>query len=99
MAVLVVGTLILSHRMSSSPSDAPSFPGAQGFGATTPGERGGKVLHVTNLDDSGPGGLRAALRATGPRIVVFDTGGTIKLKSSIEITEPYLTVAGADRSR
>src|SRR5687768_13088332 len=55
----------------------PAFPGAEGFGTTTVGGRGGRVLEVTNLDDSGAGSLRAAVEASGPRIVVFRTGGTI----------------------
>jgi pectate lyase len=72
----------------------PAFPGAEGFGANSVGGRGGKVIEVTNLNDSGAGSLRAALTASGPRIVVFRTGGTIKLLSQIKITNPYLTVAG-----
>lgn len=72
----------------------PAFPGAEGFGTLTPGGRGGEVHVVTSLADEGPGTLRAALEATGPRVVVFRTGGTITLKSSILITEPYVTVLG-----
>ena len=72
----------------------PAFPGAEGFGANTPGGRGGKVLIVTNLDDSGPGSLREACMTAGPRIVVFRVAGTIALKSPITVKEPYLTVAG-----
>lgn len=72
----------------------PAFPGAEGFGANTPGGRGGQVLLVTNLDDSGPGSLRAACMAKGPRIVVFRVAGTIALKTPISVTEPYLTIAG-----
>src|SRR5690348_12816682 len=53
----------------------PAFPGAEGFGADTPGGRGGAVIAVTNLDDSGPGSFRAACEAEGPRIVVFRAGG------------------------
>jgi hypothetical protein len=52
------------------------------------------VLSVTNLNNSGPGSLRAAVEAKGPRIVVFGTGGTIRLKSHLRIQEPYLTIAG-----
>ncbi|MBI5770927.1 MAG: pectate lyase [Verrucomicrobia bacterium] len=75
-------------------ADLPAFPGAEGFGATTPGGRGGKVLFVTTLDDSGPGSLRAACEASGPRIVVFRVAGTIALKRPITVTQPFLTVAG-----
>ena len=72
----------------------PAFPGAEGFGAATLGGRGGRVIAVTNLDDSGEGSLRAALEASGPRIVVFRVSGTIALASTIKVEDPYLTVAG-----
>lgn len=72
----------------------PAFPGAEGFGADTPGGRGGRVLLVTNLNDSGPGSLRAACEASGPRIVIFRVAGTIALRKPIVVREPYLTIAG-----
>lgn len=78
----------------AQPASLPSFPGAEGFGATTPGGRGGKVLFVTTLDDAGPGSLRAACEAEGPRIVVFRVSGTIALKRPLTVTKPYLTIAG-----
>ncbi len=71
-----------------------AFPGAEGFGANSIGGRGGRVIEVTNLNDSGPGSLRAALEASGPRIVVFRTGGTITLLERIRIDNPYVTIAG-----
>lgn len=79
---------------AAEPAPLPAFPGAQGFGANTPGGRGGRVLFVTNLNDSGPGSLRAACDARGPRIVVFRVGGTIALKSPLTVKNPYLTIAG-----
>ncbi|RMG08253.1 MAG: hypothetical protein D6728_14740 [Cyanobacteria bacterium J055] len=72
----------------------PAFPGAEGFGALSVGGRGGRVIEVTNLYDSGPGSLREALEAEGPRIVVFRVAGIIRLKDTIRIKNPYLTVAG-----
>jgi len=78
----------------------PAFPGAEGFGAYTPGGRGGKVYLVTTLADYGPGeppiegSLRAAVEAKGPRIVVFRVGGTIELKAPLVVYHPYITVAG-----
>jgi hypothetical protein len=72
----------------------PAFPGAEGFGANTPGGRGGKVLFVTNLNDSGPGSLRAACEAEGPRTVLFRVSGTIQLKSPLIVRNPWLTLAG-----
>lgn len=72
----------------------PAFPGAEGFGSQTPGGRGGKVIAVTNLNDSGPGSFRAACETEGPRIIVFRVTGIIDLKSPIRITKPYVTIAG-----
>lgn len=85
---------LLSLAAAQAPDLPPAFPGAEGFGARTPGGRGGRVLIVRTLDDAGPGSLREALTAKGPRIVVFRTAGLITLGSSIEIAEPYLTIAG-----
>lgn len=79
---------------SLSTGSVPVFPGAEGFGTETWGGRGGQVIAVTTLADSGPGSLRAALEATGPRIVVFRVAGTILLQTGITISEPYLTLAG-----
>jgi hypothetical protein len=71
-----------------------AFPGAEGYGWFAIGGRGGRVIEVTNLNDDGPGSLRAACTAEGPRTVVFRVGGTIPLQSKIIIHNPYLTVAG-----
>ena len=81
------------------PSDLPqagirAFPGAEGGGAWSFGGRGGKVYVVTSLEDDGPGTFREALEAGGPRIVVFNVAGIIKLKSRIRIRAPYITIAG-----
>ena len=80
--------------MASHAGALPAFPGAEGFGAQTPGGRGGKVIAVENLNDSGPGSLRAACLAEGPRIVIFRVAGIIDLKSSLKVTQPFLTLAG-----
>lgn len=74
--------------------DLPAFPGAEGFGAYSQGGRGGRVLHVTTLDDSGVGSLRWAIEQDGPRTVVFDVSGTIGLRRELTISEPKLTIAG-----
>lgn len=71
-----------------------AFPGAEGYGRFAIGGRGGKVYNVTSLDDSGPGTLREAVEAEGPRTVVFRVGGTIQLKSKLVIRNPYITIAG-----
>ena len=69
-----------------------AFPGAMGFGANATGGRGGDVVHVTTLDDSGPGSLRDAV-SQSKRTVVFDVGGVIHVKSQIALASD-LTVAG-----
>ncbi len=95
LSIQFVIALITSTGTASAVSEKlPAFPGAEGFGAFTPGGRGGKVLLVTNPNDSGPGSLRSACTAEGPRIVVFRVGGIIELKSGISIRNPYITIAG-----
>ena len=90
--------LWLDHRLFSltAYTGTPAFPGAEGFGAFTPGGRGGTTLYVDNLNDAGAGSLRAAVAAPGARMVRFRVSGTIELKSAIEIREPYLTIDGQD---
>lgn len=71
-----------------------AFPGAEGFGKYTTGGRGGKVVVVSNLNDSGPGSLREALEMKEPRIVVFAVAGTIPLESQLDVNHGDLTIAG-----
>jgi pectate lyase len=65
-------------------------------GSTTKGGlvEGSKVIHVTTLDDSGPGSLREAVGVSGPRVIVFDVGGAIRLVSDLKLQKPFLTIAG-----
>jgi pectate lyase len=76
----------------------PAFPGAEGFGSKTVGGRGGQIIKVTNLNASGTGSLKAAMEATGPRIVVFEVSGIIDMGcNAITVsgeTKSFLTVAG-----
>jgi pectate lyase len=93
LALLAVTTAAPAAAENSA-EPLPAFPGAEGFGATTPGGRGGKVLFVTTLEDGGPGSFRAACEADGPRLVVFRVSGTIALKRPLTVTKPFLTIAG-----
>jgi hypothetical protein len=72
----------------------PAFPGAWGGGMYSFGGRGGRVFVVTNLNDGGPGSFRAACEAGGPRIVLFNVAGVIRLKDHLRIRAPYITIAG-----
>lgn len=72
----------------------PAFPTAQGAGAAALGGRGGIVIEVKNLNDTGPDSLRACTNDTHPRTCVFRVSGTIPLKSRLQITSPFLTIAG-----
>lgn len=88
------------HSDPEEITEFPSFPGAFGFGNTTPGGRGGKVYKVTTLDDYDyweeeiKGSLRHAVEQEGARKVVFSVSGNIRLKRELNIKNPYLTVAG-----
>ena len=66
-------------------AQAPAFPGAEGHGRYITGGRGGKVIHVTNLNDKGTGSFRAAVTGNSKKIIVFDVAGVIPLASDLTI--------------
>ena len=81
-------------------SELPAFPGADGYAKYVTGGRGGKVIHVTNLNTTGEGSLAAALHNDGktdePRIIVFDVAGTIQLNKEVAYSKSIknVTIAG-----
>ena len=93
-SLFVTGSAAGSTTSEAAPDPLKAFPGAEGFGTDTPGGRGGTVCQVTNLDDSGDGSLRSCVEQSGPRTVIFRTGGTITLESRLEVANPFLTIAG-----
>ena len=81
---------------STDMGELKAFPGAKGFGKNTTGGRGGIIVEVTNLNDSGSGSLREALKLTQKRTIIFKVGGTIKCDSYLSIPKDAgnLTIAG-----
>jgi len=97
--VFLLGALlsaVLATPVLADGSKQIAFPGAEGFGKYARGGRGGDVYHVTNLNDEGPGSLRCGIdTADGPRTIVFDVAGTIRLATPIRMeNKSRLTIAG-----
>ena len=90
LTIAVIGSVAFGVSTYASPVTA--FPSAEGYGKHAMGGRGGRVIAVTNLNESGPGSFRAAIEAEGPRIVVFRVSGTIE--GSYKIKNDFITIAG-----
>ncbi len=82
-------------RPSATVAVKEAFPGAEGYGRTSIGGRGGRIIPVTTLADSGKGSLRACIDANGPRVCIFRVAGVIRYTSTRPIIRnPYITIAG-----
>ena len=101
MAVLITAMTLAQQTIVYQPMTEPqdtilAFPGAEGFGKYVSGGRGGKVVYVTNLNDSGEGSLRWAVQQypDEPLTVLFAVTGEICLQSDIRISRKNYTIAG-----
>lgn len=90
-----------SLHVVETPQELKAFYNSKGAGKIATGGRGGKVIHVTNLNARGQGSFKEAMETKGARIIVFDVSGTIVLDDEIELTEDYsdFTVAGQTAPR
>ena len=81
---LVLIVVTLGQCMRANAAELPAFPGAEGFGALTKGGRGGRIVHVTNLNRRGQGSLAWAINEVKERrTIVFDVSGVIDCRNEI----------------
>jgi len=90
--LILVFCILAGSGIAETEGSLAAFPGAEGLGAVSRGGRGGKVIHVTNLEAKGPGSLQWACDQKGPRIIVFDVSGVIP--GSLKMGSGEVTIAG-----
>ncbi|QYM78556.1 hypothetical protein K0B96_14820 [Horticoccus luteus] len=94
---LAAGLVLPLHAATQQPATVPggSAMAFSGFGADTPGGRGGRVIKVTTLAHEGDGSFKAALAAEGRRIIVFEVGGVIDWQGDeVTLENGDVTIAG-----
>jgi pectate lyase len=95
LAISTMLTPMVFSPVAAAPASVAAPLQAGPGWANTPGGRGGRIIRVATMAAEGPGSLREALEAKGPRIVVFEVGGLIDLgEKTLKVTEPYVTIAG-----
>jgi|HubBroStandDraft_1064217.scaffolds.fasta_scaffold03153_19 hypothetical protein len=83
---MIAGLLLLAQ--------IAAFPGAMGGGTLTIGGRGGTIMEITNLNDSGTGSFRACVTGSGPRTCVCRVSGAVPVNSDITVGSPFITFDG-----
>lgn len=106
MRRMLVAPLLFGLWFAAQPAQAAppcpngeplAFEGAEGFGRCAQGGRGGVVIDVTNLNNSGPGSLRECAEVkSGPRTCRIMVAGTVALADDdITIRNDYVTIDGS----
>ena len=76
--------------LADLPADTPAWQRTLltervGYGRRATGGLGGRVVRVTTLDDEGSGSIREAMETPGPRWVLFDVSGVIRLDGMLRV--------------
>lgn len=98
LILLLFSVSAFSQSITLTDSDIKAFYTAEGAGSVATGGRGGTVIHVTNLNATGPGSLYAAIFTTGARVIVFDVSGSIDMNNTLWYVAGHsyddITIAG-----